>query len=239
MARRAVARRAVAGGVRDEPGRRSRGRHDRAATLARRAVRQRHPGGVVRGPPPSAASAIVSTQASRVIIATRSAPDVPARPRYTKEGGRPPVSWRRPSSPVCVRPRASRVASVAAEPSIRRFHSGSWPRQTRTVGGSAATGAASARSRAGSARWSMAQSSRNGGDRDAPNAVRRPRGAVRPRGRAAGTPGRRPGARAAAAGGARRTDSPVGATQFPAASRRAARRGGARVSCRASSCHAS
>ena len=96
-------------------------------------------------PPPSAASAIVSRHASRVITATRSGPDASARPRYTKKGGRPhPSSCRRPAKPVCTRPWEPRVASVAEGPSIRRFHSGSWPRQTRT--GSPARGAAAARS---------------------------------------------------------------------------------------------
>ena len=96
-------------------------------------------------PPPSAASAIVSRHVSRVITATRSGPEASARPRYTKKGGRPhPSSCRRPAKPVCTRPWEPRVASVAEGPSTRRFHSGSWPRQTRT--GSPARGAAAARS---------------------------------------------------------------------------------------------
>ena len=79
----------------------------------------------------------------------------------------------------------------------------------------------------------MPESSRKPGRPRRERPIRRPFAqALLGQGLQAGTPGRRPGTRAAEGAGAPRSSLRAGAARFPAAWRRAGSRGGATVSCR-------
>ena len=111
----------------------------RAAAEPHFAVGERHARGVVGGP--AALGGVrhrVEALLSRVTHRHQvGRPGRPRAPRYTRKGGRAHPDLQQPPqrSPSARGPAPPRVASVAAEPSIRRLHSGSWPRQTSAVAG--------------------------------------------------------------------------------------------------------